>query len=104
MKQPKNPFHPGEILLEEFLKLTDITQMAFAKKIGWTRARLNELIKGKRGITAEAALDLAKALGTSAKLWMNLQATYDLDQAMKRRLSQEPLVNSSFRPRSARLR
>lgn len=85
MKQPKNPFHPGEILLEEFLKPAGITQMAFAKKIGWTRARLNELIKGKRGITAEAALDLAKALGTSAKVWMNLQATYDLDQAMRRR-------------------
>lgn len=46
---------------------------------------MNEFIKGKRGVTAEAALDLAKALGTSAKLWMNLQATYDLDQAMKRR-------------------
>jgi addiction module HigA family antidote len=85
MKQPKNPFHPGEILLEEFLTPAGITQTAFAKKLGWTRARLNELIKGKRGITAEAALDLAKALGTSAKLWMNLQATYDLDQAMKRR-------------------
>ena len=85
MKQPKNPFHPGEILLEEFLTPAGITQTAFAKKLGWTRARLNELIKGKRGITAEAALDLAKALGTSAKLWMNLQATYDLDQATKRR-------------------
>ena len=85
MKQPKNPFHPGEILLEEFLTPAGITQTAFAKKLGWTRARLNELIKGKRGITAEAALDLAKVLGTSAKLWMNLQATYDLDQAMKRR-------------------
>ena len=84
MKQPKNPFHPGEILLEEFLNPAGTTQTAFAKKLGWTRARLNELIKGKRGITAEAALDLAKALGTSAKLWMNLQATYDLDQAMKR--------------------
>ncbi|OGP82371.1 MAG: addiction module antidote protein, HigA family [Deltaproteobacteria bacterium RBG_13_65_10] len=81
----KNPFHPGEILLEEFLKPAGVTQMAFAKKLGWTRARLNELIKGKRGITADAALDLAKALGTSAKLWMNLQATYDLDKAMKRR-------------------
>jgi len=46
---------------------------------------LNEFIKGKRGVTADAALDLAQALGTSAKLWMNLQATYDLDQAMKRR-------------------
>jgi addiction module HigA family antidote len=56
MKQPKNPFHPGEILLEEFLKPAGITQTAFAKKLGWTRARLNELIKGKRGITAEAAL------------------------------------------------
>jgi addiction module HigA family antidote len=85
MKQPKNPFHPCELLLEEFLKPAGITQMAFAKKLGWTRARLNELIKDKRGITAEAALDLAKALGTSAKLWMNLQATYDLDQAIKRR-------------------
>ena len=85
MKQPKNPFHPGEILLEEFLTPASITQTAFAKKLGWTRARLNEFIKGKRGVTAEAALDLAKVLGTSAKLWMNLQATYDLDQAMKRR-------------------
>jgi antitoxin HigA-1 len=85
MKQPKNPFHPGEILLEEFLAPARITQLAFAKKLGWTRARLNELIKGKRGVTADAALDLAKALGTSAKLWMNLQATYDLDQAVKRR-------------------
>ena len=85
MKQPKNPFHPGEVLLEEFLKPGGITQTEFSKKLGWTRARLNELIKGKRGITAESALDLAKALGTSAKLWMNLQATYDLDQATKRR-------------------
>lgn len=85
MRQPKNPFHPGEILLEEFLIPGEITQIAFAKKLGWTRARLNELIKGKRGVTAEAALDLAKVLGTSAKVWMNLQATYDLDQVMKRR-------------------
>jgi addiction module HigA family antidote len=85
MMQPKNPFHPGEILLEEFLRPVGVTQLAFAEKLGWTRARLNELIKGKRGITADAALDLARALGTSAKLWMNLQATWDLDQAMKRR-------------------
>ncbi|MCR4303760.1 MAG: HigA family addiction module antitoxin [Gallionella sp.] len=85
MNQPKNPFHPGEILLEEFLEPANITQVAFAQKLGWTRARLNEIIKGKRGITAEAALDLSAVLGTSAKLWMNLQATYDLDQAMKHR-------------------
>jgi addiction module HigA family antidote len=59
--------------------------VAFAEKVGWTRARLNELIKGKRRITAEAALDLAEALGTSASLWVNLQATFDLAQAEKRR-------------------
>jgi addiction module HigA family antidote len=80
-RQPKNPFHPGEILLEEFLEPKGATQAAFAEKIGWTKARLNELIKGKRGVTASAALDLADALGTSPKLWMNLQTTYDLDKA-----------------------
>ncbi len=84
MRQPINPFHPGEILLEEFLAPACITQSAFAKKLGWTKAKLNEIIRGKRGITAEAALDLSHVLGTSAKLWMNLQATYDLDQALKR--------------------
>ena len=84
-RQPRNPFHPGEILLEEFLVPAGVTQAAFAEKIGWTRTRLNELIKGKRGVTAEAALDLAEVLGTSPKLWMNLQATYDLDRAAKAR-------------------
>ena len=69
------------MLLEEFLKPRGMSQAAFARKIGWTKARLNELIRGKRGITADAALDLADALGTSTKLWMNLQATYDLDRA-----------------------
>lgn len=85
VKEPKNPFHPGEILLEEFLRPMEMTQAAFAAQIGWTRARLNEFVRGKRGVTADAALDLAHVLGTSAKLWMNLQATYDLDQARKRR-------------------
>ena len=84
-KQPTNPFHPGEILLEEFLEPLQLSQTFFAARLGWTRARLNELIKGKRGITAAAALDLAEALGTSPKLWMNLQATYDLDKAAKAR-------------------
>ena len=86
MRQPKNPIHPGEILLEEFLNPAGETQTAFAGRIGWTRARLNEFIRGKRGVTAEAALDLAETLGTTAKLWMNLQATWELDQAAKRRV------------------
>jgi len=84
-RQPKNPFHPGEILLEEFLEPAGITQAALAEDLGWTTTRLNELIKGKRGITAAAALDLADVLGTSPKLWMNLQASYDLDKAAKAR-------------------
>lgn len=84
-QQPANPFHPGVILLEEFLQPAGLTQTAFAERIGWTRARLNEFIRGRRGVTADAALDLADALGTSAKLWMNLQATYDLDRAAKAR-------------------
>ena len=84
-RQPENPFHPGEILLEEFLEPAGVTQAALAEKLGWTTTRLNELIKGKRGITAAAALDLSDALGTSPKLWMNVQATYDLDKAAKAR-------------------
>ncbi len=84
-RQPKNPFHPGEILLEEFLEPKEVTQAALAEKLGWTKTRLNELVRGKRGITAAAALDLAEALGTSPKLWMNLQATYDLDRAARAR-------------------
>ncbi len=84
-RQPKNPFHPGEILLEELLEPKEVTQAALAEKLGWTKTRLNELVRGKRGITAAAALDLAEALGTSPKLWMNLQATYDLDRAARAR-------------------
>ena len=84
-KQLKNPFHPGEMLLEEFLEPRGMSQAEFARQLGWTKARLNELIRGKRGITAESALDLAEALGTSANLWMNLQSTYDLDRAIAAR-------------------
>ena len=87
MRPPRNPIHPGEILLEEFLKPSGETQAAFASRIGWTRARLNELIRGTRGVTADAALARAEALGTSSKVWMNLQATWDLDVAARRRRS-----------------
>lgn len=82
---PTNPIHPGEMLLEEFLVPSGRSQSAFAREIGWTRARLNEFVKGKRGVTAEAALDLAEVLGTSPRLWMNLQATYDLNEASRKR-------------------
>jgi antitoxin HigA-1 len=73
------------MLLEEFLVPGKMTQAVLAQKLGRTRARLNELIKGKRDITADSALGLARVLGTSAKLWMNLQAMFDLDKTMRRR-------------------
>ena len=87
--QPPHPFHPGEMLREEFLDPLGLSQTAFAQKIGWSRARLNEVICGKRGVTVEAALDLADTLGTSPKLWLNLQTTYDLDKASIVRWAEE---------------
>ena len=82
---PRRAIHPGEMLLEEFVRPAGTTQAAMAKRLGWTPTRLNELIRGKRGITAEAALDLSRVLKTSPKLWMNLQATFDLDRAARKR-------------------
>ena len=79
-RQPKNPFHPGEMLLEEFLEPMGMGLTAFAEKIGWSQVRLDAFIRGERDVTADAALDFAEALGTSAKLWMNMQSTYDLDR------------------------
>jgi addiction module HigA family antidote len=81
----KNPIHPGEILLEEFLVPLGLTQAAFSAKVGWTKARLNEFVRGKRGVSAATALDLADALGTSAKIWLNMQASFDLAAARKQR-------------------
>ena len=82
--KPRRPVHPGEMLLEEFLRPMGVSQRQFAVKLGWTTARLNELVKGKRGVTADAALDLAKALGTSPEIWMNLQTTWELRRAEAR--------------------
>ena len=62
LKQPKNPIHPGEMLLEEFLIPVSLSKAEFSRPLGWTKARLNELIKGKRGITAESALGLSNVL------------------------------------------
>jgi addiction module HigA family antidote len=83
--KPQNPIHPGEILLEEFLVPMNVSQRQFARKLGWTTAKLNELVNGKRGITADSALDLADALGTSPEVWMNLQMMWDLNKAEERR-------------------
>jgi addiction module HigA family antidote len=84
--RPTNPIHPGEMLLEEFLIPMKISQRTFAAKLKWTNAKLNELIKGKRGITADSALDLAQVLKTTPYVWLNLQMQYDLTAAEKRRM------------------
>jgi len=77
---PENriPTHPGEILLEEFLKPMGITQVAFAKHINVPLQRINEIIRGKRGVTSETAWLLSQARGTTPELWANLQRNYDL--------------------------
>jgi addiction module HigA family antidote len=72
------PTHPGEILLEEFLKPKRLTQMEAAAQMGISLNRLNEVIRGKRGVTADTALRLARLLRTSPEFWMNLQNTWDL--------------------------
>ena len=77
---PENriPTHPGEILLEEFLKPMGVTQVAFAKHIKVPVQRINEIVRGKRGITAETAWLFSQAFGTTAEFWVNLQSNYDL--------------------------
>lgn len=72
------PTHPGEILSEEFLHPLQLTQAAAAAKMAMSTNRLNELVRGKRGITADTALRVAKLTNTSPEFWMNLQAAYDL--------------------------
>jgi addiction module HigA family antidote len=72
------PTHPGEILLEEFLKPSGISQIELAAKLGIPIQRINTLIHGKRGVGAETALLLGRQFKTSPEFWMNLQTTYDL--------------------------
>jgi addiction module HigA family antidote len=73
--------HPGEILLEEFLNPMRISQNALARATAVPPRRINEIILGKRGVSADTALRLARAFGTSASFWMGLQADYDLEAA-----------------------
>jgi len=75
--------HPGEILLEEFLVPMKLSQNALARAVGVPPRRINEIVLGKRAITADTALRLAKAFGTSEGFWLGLQADYDLEEARK---------------------
>ncbi len=73
------PIHPGEVLLEEFLKPLGISQYRLAKDISVPPRRINEIVHGKRAITADTALRLSHYFGTSERFWMNLQTRYDLE-------------------------
>ena len=78
MPKSRAPSTPGEILSEEFLKPKGITQLALAVKMGVPVQRVNTLVNGRRGVTAETAILLARVLGTTPEFWMNLQTRYDL--------------------------
>ena len=79
MKKTMAPIHPGEVLLEEFLKPLGVTQHRLAVSIGVPPRRINEIVHGKRGISADTALRLARFFGTSDRLWLNLQSRFDLE-------------------------
>ena len=84
---PENriPTHPGEILREEFLNHLGLSQVAFAGHIGVPVQRVNEIVRGKRGITPESAWLFAEAFGTSPEFWLNLQSNYDLVRSKPKR-------------------
>ncbi len=75
------PVHPGEVLLEEFLKPWGLSQNQLAQHMGITAARLNEVVRGRRSVTGDTALRLARVTNTTPEFWLNLQAQYDLETA-----------------------
>lgn len=98
MIEQLTPIHPGEVLLEEFLKPLGISQHHLAKKISVPARRINEIMLAKRRVSADTALRLARYFGTSAKFWLGLQMDYDLDvdaDVLGTRLEQEVLTFAS---------
>jgi antitoxin HigA-1 len=77
------PTHPGEILLEEFIKPLEITQSELAERLGISRVRLSEIVREQRGVTPDTALRLEKVLGMSADFWLGLQMKWDLYHALQ---------------------
>jgi addiction module HigA family antidote len=94
-RKAHRPIHPGEILLEEFLEPMGLSQYRLAKDISVPARRINEIVHGKRGITADTGLRLARYFGTSERFWMNLQIRHDLElekERLKGRLVREVSV------------
>jgi addiction module HigA family antidote len=92
------PPHPGEVLAEDFLAPLGLSQYALAQAIGVPQIRVSEIVRGKRAVTPDSALRLARYLGTSAEFWMNMQATHDL---MLARAAVGDAIDRSVRPRAA---
>jgi addiction module HigA family antidote len=88
--------HPGEVLLKEFLEPLGLTQARLARAIGVPQNRVNELVRGKRGITPETALLLSEYFRNSAEFWMNLQSAHDLTKA---RMQRKPSASLRGRPK-----
>ena len=91
LPKKRPPTHPGEMLLQEFLEPLGMTQKAFASHLGWTYARLNEVINGRRQVSADSALALGEALKTGPEFWLNLQRDWDLWYAMDSHRKVPPL-------------
>ncbi len=85
MKMPTNrsPVHPGEILLEEFMKPYGMTQTEIARRIGVSRKHISEIVNGRKGISTDMALRLSRLFGTSPELWLNGQIAWDVWHAMR---------------------
>jgi len=94
MRIPKHrpPTTPGEILKELFLAPAGLSQLQLATHLGWTPAKVNNLISGRLGVSAESALSLADAFGTTPQLWMNAQAATDLWKAAQRHTARKRLT------------
>ena len=83
-KKKLAPVHPGEILREEFMQPLGLSQTRLGRDLGVSPRRINEIVHGKRSVTADTALRLSRYFGTSAEFWLGLQADYDLDTASDR--------------------
>jgi addiction module HigA family antidote len=105
MAKKKIPnIHPGEILLEDFMKPLKLSQYRVAKDIGVPPRRINEIVHAKRAVTADTALRFSKYLGTTAQFWLNLQTRYDLENEIEtsmRRIEREVHVLQAHKRRAA---
>lgn len=95
LPKKRPPTHPGQMLLHEFLEPLGLTQKEFAEHTGWTYARVNEIVHGKRGVTAESALVLADVFNMEADFWLNLQKNWELWHARQGHKHIVPLIDKA---------